>query len=123
MQLKPLLFLMAITGVVLVFSACPKKKGNSSSMPTITGGTTAVIKDGHSDPKLVGDWTAKDGSKLKITAKTFFSPDSEDYFVKGDTIYTSFEGNLPYTKYAIKKLDEHNLELFTPDSVTVGYTK
>lgn len=125
MQLKPSLFLIAIAGAGLLLSACPKKKADDGSN-AMTGGTTAVITGGHSDPKLVGDWTAKDGSKLKITAKTFTeadSPDPEDYFVKGDTIYTSFQGNLPYTKYAIKKLDEHTLELFTPDSTTITYSK
>jgi len=85
-------------------------------------------KHGGGSAKLLGEWhSKKDGSKLKISDKTFTlesdSPDPEDYFVKGDTIYTSFEGNLPYTKYTIKKLDEHNLYLFTPDSVVVYYTK
>ncbi len=128
MQLKPSLFLLPIAGAALLFSACPKKNSGSSSgsIPVITGGRSAVISGGHGDPRLVGEWTAKDGSKLKITDKTFTdadSPDPEDYFVKGDTIYTSFQGNLPYTKYAIKKLDEHSMELFTPDSVTVEYKK
>ena len=118
-------FIIAIAGAALLFSACPKKKVSSTGS-TITGGTAAIVKDGHSDPKLMGEWTAKDGSKLKITGKTFIeadSPEPEDYFVKGDTIYTSFQGNLPYTKYTIKKLDEHSMELFTPDSLTVDYTK
>lgn len=80
------------------------------------------------NPKLIGNWTSKkDGSKLKITPKQFTmesdAPDPEDYFVKGDTIFTSFEGNLPYTKYAILKLDEHSLKLFTPDSTTVEFSK
>jgi hypothetical protein len=81
-----------------------------------------------SNPKLIGVWTSKkDGSKLKITPRQFTmesdAPDAEDYFVKGDTIFTSFEGNLPYTKYAIKQLDEHSLKLFTPDSTTVEFSK
>ena len=85
-------------------------------------------KHGGGSAKLLGEWHCKkDGSKLKISDKTFTlesdSPDPEDYFVKGDTIYTSFQGNLPYTKYTIKKLDEHNLDLFTPDSLLVSYTK
>lgn len=80
------------------------------------------------NPKLVGVWISKkDGSKLKITPRQFTmesdAPDAEDYFVKGDTIFTSFEGNLPYTKYAIKQLDEHSLKLFTPDSTTVEFSK
>jgi hypothetical protein len=85
-------------------------------------------KAGKTDPKLIGVWKSKtDGSLLKITEKQFTmesdAPDPEDYFVKGDTIYTSFEGNLPYTKYAIVTLDEHALKLFTPDSTSVEFTK
>src|ERR1700744_4381717 len=116
MYLKPSLFIVFLAGVALLFSACPKKKSLSSSSSMPSGG----------NPKLIGEWQAKDGSKLKITNKTFAeadSPEPEDYFVKGDTIFTSFQGNLPYTKYAIKKLDEHSLELFTPDSVTMDYSK
>jgi hypothetical protein len=90
--------------------------------------TACTQKHGGGSPKLLGEWRSKkDGSKLKISDKTFDlesdSPDPEDYFVKGDTIYTSFEGNLPYTKYTIKKLGEHSLALFTPDSVVVEYAK
>jgi hypothetical protein len=85
-------------------------------------------KSGKTDPKLIGVWKSKtDGSLLKITDKQFTmesdAPDAEDYFVKGDTIYTSFEGNLPYTKYSIQKLDEHSLKLFTPDSTSVEFVK
>lgn len=81
-----------------------------------------------SNKKLVGEWHSKvDGSKLKITDKSFAlesdSPDPEDYFVKGDTIYTSFEGNLPYTKYAIVSVDDHQLKLITPDSATIAFTR
>jgi hypothetical protein len=81
-----------------------------------------------SNPKLIGVWISKkDGSKLKITERQFTmesdAPDPEDYFVKGDTIYTSFEGNLPYTTYAIKQLDDHTLKLFTPDSTVVVFSK
>jgi len=80
------------------------------------------------NPELIGVWISKkDGSKLKITGKQFTmesdAPDAEDYFVKGDTIYTSFEGNLPYTEYVIKQLDEHTLKLFTPDSLIVEFGK
>jgi len=81
-----------------------------------------------SNPKLIGVWKSKaDGSLLKITDKQFTmesdAPDPEDYFVKGDTIYTSFQGNLPYTKYAILTLDDHALKLFTPDSTSVEFIK
>jgi hypothetical protein len=106
MRSHPLIFLYAACAFVLFASACKHS----------------------SNKKLIGEWhSTKDGSKLKITDKAFTiesdSPDPEDYFVKGDTIYTSFEGNLPYTKYAILKLDEHQLKLFTPDSTTIAYTK
>lgn len=52
------------------------------------------------------------------------SPIPEDYFMKADTIFTSFEGNQPYTKFVVKKLDDHNLSLVMPDdSVAVDFTK
>jgi hypothetical protein len=76
--------------------------------------------------KLLGKWRPKTkGNVLTITDKQFAmdSPEPEDYFVKGDTIYTSFEGNLPYSKYAIKKLDDKYLTIFTPDSTTIEYER
>ncbi|MBL4678912.1 MAG: hypothetical protein JKY70_22375 [Mucilaginibacter sp.] len=83
-----------------------------------------------SDKRLQGTWKSKDGSiTLKITDKQFtmeegVSPIPEDYFMKADTIFTSFEGNQPYTKFVIKKLDDHNLSLIMPDdSVAVDFTK
>jgi hypothetical protein len=98
---------VALLGVVMLFAiACTNHKA---------------------DPKLIGEWNSQKDGKLKITDKQFTmesdSPEPEDYFVKGDTIYTSFEGNLPYTKYVIKKLDEHQLNLFTPDSTTISFKK
>src|SRR5476651_479352 len=73
--------------------------------------------------KVKGEWRAKDGStKLKISTDKFIentgTPVSEDYFMKGDTIYTSFEGNQPYSKFVIEKVDDHNLQLIYPDSVS-----
>lgn len=77
--------------------------------------------------KLIGSWHSKNGDGiLKITDKSFIMDDdslAEDYFVKGDTIYTSFEGNLPYTTFAIKKLDQHHLELMGPDSTAMEYSR
>lgn len=78
--------------------------------------------------KLKGNWVSKDHkTKLKVTDKTFaLDKDAqieEDYFIKGDTIYTSFEGNQPYTKFAIKHLEENNLSLLDPDSVTIDFTR
>ncbi|UEG53918.1 hypothetical protein LLH06_02880 [Mucilaginibacter daejeonensis] len=74
---------------------------------------------------LVGKWHTKDGqTKLQITEKKFIITDEngpvpEDYFVKGDTIFTSFEGNQPYSKFVIEHIDESELKLLYPDSVSV----
>ena len=84
-----------------------------------------------SDPantKIKGNWRAKDGvTKLNITDKGFIMDDgeavAEDYFIKGDTIYTSFEGNQPYTNFVIQNLDDHNLKLVGPDSVSLEYSR
>jgi hypothetical protein len=75
--------------------------------------------------KLQGEWLAKDGiSKLNITDKHFSMDDEEeDYFVKGDTIYTSYQGNKPYTNFVVQRLDDHNLKLMGPDSVAVEYSR
>lgn len=77
---------------------------------------------------LKGKWHSADGhTQLNITDKDFLlvndSPAPEDYFMKGDTIYTSFEGNQPYTRYVIQKLDEHHLKLLFPDSVAVNFVR
>lgn len=78
--------------------------------------------------KLLGNWRSKDGAtKLNITKKGFTMDDgeaiAEDYFIKGDTIFTSFKGNQPYTSFVIQKLDEHYLQLMGPDSVAVEYNR
>jgi hypothetical protein len=78
--------------------------------------------------KLKGKWHTKDNStRLEITDKQFIitegEPVAEDYFVKGDSIFTSFEGNQPYTRFVIQNLDEHNLKLLYPDSVTVEFSR
>jgi uncharacterized protein (DUF2147 family) len=77
---------------------------------------------------LKGKWRTKDGSAhLEITGKQFIltedAPVTEDYFVKGDTIFTSFEGSQPYSKFVIQNLEEHNLKLLYPDSVTVEFVR
>ena len=97
-------------------------------IPVTFAGAILLLMAGcsHSggDKRLMGEWQSKaDSSTLKITEKQFMldSPEPEDYFVKGDTIFTSFEGNLPYTKYAIKKLTDKKLILFTPDSTIVEF--
>ncbi|EHQ29984.1 hypothetical protein Mucpa_5921 [Mucilaginibacter paludis DSM 18603] len=78
--------------------------------------------------KIKGEWRSKNGETiLKITNKQFTmdsdSPIPEDYFIKGDTIFTSFEGNQPYTKFVVKELDEHSLKLEYPDSALVEFTR
>ena len=77
---------------------------------------------------LQGSWRSKDGkTKLRITDKKFILDEDgaieEDYFLKGDTILTSFEGNQPYTKFVIQKLDAKELNLIFPDSVVVEFAK
>lgn len=83
---------------------------------------------GSSNRQLQGDWKLKSGdTKLKITAKKFAMDSdlqyAEDYFVKGDTIFSSFQGNQPYSKFVIQKLDDHNLKLLSPDSTVMEFTK
>jgi hypothetical protein len=77
--------------------------------------------------KLKGNWKSKDGTiKLHITDSGFITDDgesiTEDYFIKGDTIFTSYQGNKPYTSFVIQKLDEHYLKLSGPDAV-VEYSR
>jgi hypothetical protein len=84
-----------------------------------------------SDPiksKLQGSWRSKDGkTKLKITDKQFTMDNDgeipEDYFIKGDTIFTSFEGNQPYTKFVINKLEANKLILLNPDAEAVEFSR
>lgn len=84
---------------------------------------------GSGPEKLKGEWESKEaGIRLKITANKFTEdtgtkPVAEDYFMKGDTILTSFEGNMPYTKFVIKQLDDHSLKLLYPDSISVTFTR
>ena len=78
--------------------------------------------------KLQGTWKTKDGAvKLNITDKSFTMDDgepiAEDYFVKDDTLFTSFQGNEPYTAFVVQKIDEHNLKLMGPDSIAVDYSR
>ncbi|HWZ16118.1 MAG TPA: hypothetical protein VNW95_12845 [Mucilaginibacter sp.] len=77
--------------------------------------------------RLKGSWRSKDGStRLNITDKGFIMDDeafAEDYFVRGDTIFTSFQGNQPYSSFVVQKLDDHYLKLLGPDSVAVEYSR
>ena len=78
--------------------------------------------------KLKGNWHSTDGAvKLNITEQEFTMDDgeaiAEDYFIKGDTIFTSFQGNQPYTSFVVQQLDDHYLKLMGPDSVAVEYSR
>jgi hypothetical protein len=92
---------------------------------------SVLVTAACSDPvksKLKGNWKSKDGSvKLLITEKNFTMDDGEaideDYFVKDDTIFTSFQGNQPYTNFIVQKLNEHSLQLMGPDSVAIEYSR
>lgn len=91
----------------------------------------ALFAAACSDPakgKLQGNWKSKDGeTQLKINDKKFAMdsdlPLAEDYFIKGDTIFTSFEGNQPYTKFIVQKLENHYLKLLSPDSLVMEFTR
>ncbi|GAC1308517.1 MAG: hypothetical protein NVSMB24_22340 [Mucilaginibacter sp.] len=90
----------------------------------------ALLTTACSNPvkaKLKGNWHSKDGSsKLNITEKGFMMDDeafAEDYFIRGDTIFTSFQGNQPYSSFVIQKLDDRYLKLLGPDSVAVEYSR
>ena len=91
----------------------------------------ALVLESCSKPigkKIKGEWKAKnEGTTLNITDKQFAMDSditmAEDYFVKGDTIFTSFEGNQPYSKFIVQQLDEHNLKLLSPDSIVMEFTR
>jgi hypothetical protein len=78
--------------------------------------------------KIQGKWTSKDGrTKLQITEKQLTTDEKalipEDYFIHGDTIYTSYRGKRPYTKFVVQKLDASNLTLEDQDSVSVEFSR
>ncbi|MEB0261200.1 MULTISPECIES: hypothetical protein [unclassified Mucilaginibacter] len=104
---KHALLLIMLYGVAALITACDKKESNK---------------------KVRGDWRSKDSNtSLKITDKKFIMDgdvqNAEDYFTKDDTIFTSFEGNQPYTKFVIQKLDEQRMNLLYPDSVAVEFIR
>jgi len=89
----------------------------------ITAACSNPVKD-----KLQGKWHSKDGAvKLNITGTTFTMDDgeaiAEEYYIKGDTVFTSYQGNEPYTGFLVKKLGDHNLTLIGPDSIAVEYSR
>jgi hypothetical protein len=75
--------------------------------------------------KLKGNWKSKDSSAtLKVTDKVFnMDGEEEDYFTQGDTVFTSYQGNKPYTIFLVQKLDDHYLKLMGPDSIAVEYSR
>jgi hypothetical protein len=85
-------------------------------------------QNGVKKHNLKGEWRSKEGETiLKFTNKEFISdngsPISEDYFIKGDTLFTSYEGNYPYTPFVIKELRDNDLTLIFPDSIAVEFTR
>jgi uncharacterized protein (DUF2147 family) len=78
--------------------------------------------------KLQGKWTSKDGNtRLQIKATQLTMDNDalipEKYFIKGDTIYTSYQSSGPYTKFVVQRLDDNNLTLMEPDSVSVEFSR
>jgi hypothetical protein len=79
--------------------------------------------------ELPGKWHTKNGlTRLEITDKNFITsedgiPSAEDYFIEGDTIFTSFEGSQPYSKFVIEHLEDKKLTLLYPDSVSVEFIR
>ena len=83
---------------------------------------------GSTKSKLKGNWHSKDGSiKLKITGKEVITNNdataAEQYTIKEDTLLTSFQGNRPFTKLVIQNLDENNMKLQYPDSVSIEFLR
>lgn len=112
MKKFPLILVHAVGALILFSLAC---NSNSAGAPPV-------------NKKLLGKWKAKDGeTKLEITDKGFTTNDgqpvTEDYFVKNDTIFTSYQGSRPFTKFLIKNLDDHKLTLFYPDSDLVEFSR
>jgi len=78
--------------------------------------------------KLQGKWTSKDGkTKLQISAKHLTMDVNaaipESYFMRGDTIYTSYAGTEPYTKFVVQKLGDNDLTLVDPDSTSMEFSR
>lgn len=76
--------------------------------------------------KLIGKWHSADHqTKLQITAKEFIldegEPIAENYFAKGDTLFTSYEGSEPYTEFIVKNVSDKSMVLVYPDSTAVQF--
>lgn len=105
---KSYLYIAVVFLSLIIFSSC----------------THSTLKN-----KIVGNWRSADGkTKLKITQKDFTldegeEPIAENYFVKGDSVFTSYEGSEPYTKFVIKNLSDKTLTLVYPDSTSVSFVR
>lgn len=92
---------------------------------------TALCSCNHSTfkNKIQGNWKSEDGkTKLKITTKDFVlnewtEPIAESYFVKEDSIFTSYEGSQPFTKFVVKNLSNKSLTLVYPDSTSIKFVR
>ncbi len=102
---KTYLILVVVAVGVVVISACNPSTGKA---------------------KFLGKWHSQDQkTNLKITAKEFVldegEPIAENYFVKGDSLFTSYEGSQPYTKFVVKNLTDKSMTLIYPDSTAVRF--
>lgn len=90
---------------------------------------TYGCKQQSAKAKIHGKWHSQDGKvKLTITQKEFTldedeEPIAESYFVKGDSIFTSYEGSQPFTKFVIKNVSDKSLTLIYPDSTSVDFVR
>lgn len=106
--MKNYLFLLALVSFPLLLSSCKNKTAKN---------------------KITGNWHSEDKkTSLKITAKEFVldegeGPIAENYFIKGDTLFTSYEGSQPYTKFVIQNLADKSFTLVYPDSTSVDFVK
>lgn len=88
----------------------------------------AVACSSPATSKLQGKWTSKDGkTKLQISAKHLTMDNNaiilENYFLRGDTIYTSYQGNSTYTKFVVQKLGDNDLTLVDQDSTSMEFSR
>ena len=76
-----------------------------------------------------GKWHTEDGkTRLTITQKEFTldegdEPIAENYFMQGDSVFTSYQGSRPFTKFVIKNLSDKSLTLVYPDSTSVKFMR
>ncbi|MGI4806101.1 MAG: hypothetical protein ACRYFL_15150 [Janthinobacterium lividum] len=92
----------------------------------IGAGIMAACNSSAVNKKLLGKWSSQDKkTNLQITAKEFIldegEPLAESYFTKGDSIYTSYEGSEPYTKFVVKNLTDKSMTLVYPDSTAISF--